>query len=184
MRNIYFHEDDYCQIEILPVQNYAFCKEEIDKINGFSAEHQVLDGIGWTDVYIRNESPMTLAELNLPIEKLSASLESVVSKFDSVYTGYSSYRETCKSTSAYGDTENVVVFYDFDKEFNFVKNIWMTLDIRNQAQIDSAKQILKALSGIRKLILVDWGWGFLSELDDIPEIEHYLNKREEIFKKI
>lgn len=184
MRNIYFHEDDYCQIEILPVQNYNYCKQEIDKINDFSQEHQVADGIGWTDVYIRNESPMTLAELKLPIEKLSASLESVVSKFGSVYTGYSSYREACKSTLAYGDTDDVVAFYDFDKEFNFVKNIWMTLDIRNQAQIDSAKQILKALSGISKLILVDWGWGFLSELDDIPEIEHYLNKREEIFKRI
>ena len=60
----------------------------------------------------------------------------------------------------------------------------MTLDIRNGAQIDSAKQIFKALSGICKLILVDWGWGFLSELDDIAEIEHYLNKREEVFKRI
>lgn len=184
MRNIYFHEDDYCQIEILPVQNYAFCKEEIDKINGFSAEHQVADGIGWTDVYIRNESPMTLEELKIPIEKLSASLQSVVSKFDSVYTGYSSYREACKSTLAYGDTDDVVVFYDFDKELNFVKNIWLTLDICNQAQIDSAKLILKALSGVYKFILVDWGWEFLSELEDIFEIEQYLNKREEVFKRI
>ncbi len=29
MRSIYFHEDDYCQIEILPVQNYEYCKREI-----------------------------------------------------------------------------------------------------------------------------------------------------------
>lgn len=184
MKSIYFHEDDYCQIEILPVQNYNYFKQEIDKINDFSEKHQVADGIGWTDMYIRNESPITLKELKIPIEKLSASLQRVVCKFDSVYTGYSSYREVCKSTFAYGDTDDVVVFFDFDKEQNLVTSIWMTLDIRNEAQIDSAKQILKALSGIYKLILVDWGWGFLSELEDIPDIEHYLNKREEVFKRI
>ncbi len=184
MRSIYFHEDDYCHIEILPIQNYNYCKQEIDKINDFSEKHQVVDGIGWTDMHIRNESPITLEELKIPIENLSASLQCVVNKFDSVYTGYSNYREVCKNTYAFGETNDVVVFFDFDKEQNFVKNIWMTLDVRNQEQIDSAKQILKALSGICKLILVDWGWEYLFELNDILEIEHYLNKREEVFKRI
>jgi hypothetical protein len=184
MRRIYFHEDDYCQIEILPVQNYEYCKQEIDKINHFSEEHKVADGIGWTDIYVRDESPITLEELKISIERLTTSLQSVVSKFDFVFTGYSSYREVCKSTFAYGDTDEVVVFFDVDEELNFVKNIWMTLNIRNQVQIDSAIQIFKALSGICKLILVDWGWGFLSELDDNLEIENYLNKREEAFKRI
>lgn len=184
MRTIYFHEDDYCQIEILSVQNFSYCKQEIDQINDFSEKHKVADGIGWTDMYIRNESLITLEELKISSEKLSASLGCMVSKYDSVYTGYSSYREVCKNTCAYGDTEDVVIFYDFDKEHGFVKNIWMTLDIHNQAQIDYAKQILNVLSGICKLILVDWGWGFLSKIDDITEIEYYLNKRDEVFKRI
>lgn len=146
MSSIYFHEDDYCQLEILPVRNYNYCKQEIDKINDFSEKHQVTDGIDWTDMYIRNESHITLEELKIPVEQLSSSLQCVVSKYDSIYTGYSSYREVCKNTFAYGDTNDVVVFFDIDIELNFVKNIWMTLNIRNQVHIDSTKQIVKALS--------------------------------------
>lgn len=60
----------------------------------------------------------------------------------------------------------------------------MNLDIRNQTHINSAKQILKALAEICRLIIVDWGWGFLSELDNVQELELYLSKREEVFKGI
>ncbi len=36
MRTVYFHEDDYCQQEILPLSNKAVCLKEMDEINGFS----------------------------------------------------------------------------------------------------------------------------------------------------
>lgn len=183
MKSIYFHEDDYCQIEILPIQNYNYCKKEIEKIEDFSEEHKVDGGIGWTDVYVRGENPIPLAELNISIDMLSSLLEEITTKFETVKTGYSSYREVCQHIIAYGKSNDVVLFFDFDKGSNYVKNIWLTLDVSNEKERDSAKKILSVLSKVHELILVDWCWDFVTKLNDSLSIENYLNERIEAFVK-
>lgn len=184
MRSIYFHEDDYCQIEVLPIQNYNYCKDEFDKINDFSEEHEVEGGIGFTDIYVRNENPISILDLSISIDKICSVLEGVTCKYDKVSTGYSTYREKCQNTIAYGDNENVVIFFNFDKDTNFVKNIWLTLDTYNENEKESAKQILLALSKINELILVDWGWSFLTKLNNTSSIEDYLNERIEALNSL
>ncbi len=62
MRESYFHEDDYCQIEILPIDNLKFCLKQAGKISEFSEKHQ--NGIGWDAMYVREENPRKLSELD------------------------------------------------------------------------------------------------------------------------
>lgn len=44
MREIFFQEDDYGQIEPLPLQNPPFCLEQAGVVAEFSREHR--DGVG------------------------------------------------------------------------------------------------------------------------------------------
>ena len=40
MRKIYFHEDDYCQLEVLPLAARQFCLQEMGEIDAFAEEHR------------------------------------------------------------------------------------------------------------------------------------------------
>jgi len=131
MTSIYFHEDDYCQIEILPIENLAFCMKQAGLINEFSNEHWT--GAGWADMFVRAENPISLHEKKIPVALLEKTLGNVLPKFDEVYTGYSSYREKCNHISAFGQNEDIVVFYD--EKDGLVSNIWLTLDIRKENDI-------------------------------------------------
>ncbi|WP_440948165.1 hypothetical protein ACSAZL_08020 [Methanosarcina sp. T3] len=181
MRSIYFHEDDYCQLEILPVQNYNYCKKEINNILNFSEEHKADNGIGWTDMYVRDENPTTLTELRISVSKLCSSLQNISCKFDIVYTGYGSHREVCQNTLAYGDSDDVVIFFDSDKEKSIIKNMWLTLDVHDEHHKESAQKIFCTLSKFSDFILVDWSWGFISELSSTIRLENYLNERIKCF---
>jgi hypothetical protein len=177
MRSIFFHEDDYCQLEILPIQNYEYCKKEIHNILTFSEKHKVEGGIGWTGIYIRNNNPISLTELNIPVSKFGALMEDIPCKFDTVYTGYNNYRKECQNVLAYGDSDDVVIFCDFDEKSNIVKNIWLTLCHCNESQKESAQKILSTLAKLNDFILVDWNWHFLTKLANTTELELYLSER-------
>lgn len=40
MPSIYFHEDDFCQIEILPIENLGFCLKQAGCIEEFAKTHK------------------------------------------------------------------------------------------------------------------------------------------------
>lgn len=44
MREIFFHEDDYRQIEPQPLQNLPFCLEQAGMVDEFSRKQR--DGVG------------------------------------------------------------------------------------------------------------------------------------------
>ncbi len=63
MREAYFHEDDYCQTELLPIANHKHCRDQLREIESFSAQHET--EFGWTDMYVRSDAPQTLAETRI-----------------------------------------------------------------------------------------------------------------------
>lgn len=90
-RIAFFHEDDYCQREILPLTAKNFCLKQMGEINNFSQEHQLESGL-FTDIFIRENTPHGIEELGLRSEQLNAVL-SFLPPYDLVETGYSSYSE-------------------------------------------------------------------------------------------
>ncbi len=62
-RAIYFHEDDYCQQQLLPRDSAADAGAELRKLGEFADAHAVPGGLGWTDIYIRPK-PALRAKLN------------------------------------------------------------------------------------------------------------------------
>lgn len=109
-RETFLHEDDFGQIEILPVSSMDFCSTQMKNIQKFSNQHQCENGYGWSDVFVRSEAPINLASLNIKKNDVSAALDSTMIEYEKVYTGYSSHRELCPSTLAYGDEQSGTIF--------------------------------------------------------------------------
>jgi len=170
MTSVYFHEDDFCQIEILPSENLAFCLKQAGCIAEFADEHRA--GIGFSDMYMREDANISLHSKKILAADLKSSLGEMLPEFDEIYTGYGNYKEKCNFTNAFGQNENVVLF--FDSEDEFVKNIWLTLNVRKSDDIEIAMGIFDALSKIGDFLIADWEWGFVGELKNISAICGYL----------
>ena len=169
MRTAYFHEDDYCQCEVLPLAAKAYCLHEMGEINDFSEEHR--EEAFFTDIYLRGDSPQTLGELNLRSEQFAAVLD-FLPAFDRVETGYSSYREECKNTCARGLSNELAVFWNIDGE-GFVKALWLVICL-NYENFDTVRRIYTALGSLAPLLLADWNRTACVDLTDPAAIEKYL----------
>jgi hypothetical protein len=52
----WFHEDDFCQMELLPAESEAFTRRQMGEVEKFAATHRA-EGGGWTGMYLREDSP-------------------------------------------------------------------------------------------------------------------------------
>ena len=159
MKEVYFHEDDYCQIELAPIENEEFIKQEIDAINGFFEEHKVPNGIGWTEMYMRKEPQRTLKDLKISIKEFDENIGNLIGKYDIVYSGYSTYREECKSTNGYGD-DQVKFFIEHNE--GIITNFWFDFLLADEDTAIKLNDILKLITNHYDLLFVHWPWGFYS----------------------
>ncbi len=159
-REIYFHEDDYCQQQLLPREATAHAQAELQNIDEFASEHQSPEGVGWTDIYVREDSPaVELASLKITRVELDELISPILPEFDMVYTGYSTHREVCKRTSAWGLSRWCALFADWD-ETGVVKHVWCAFFDDADRSISSATQAVSALSRKYPMVFVDWAWEY------------------------
>jgi hypothetical protein len=162
-REIYFHEDDYCQQELLPRQALAFVEREIKKSDEFTAAHVAPGGIGWTDLYVRQDPPMTFGALKMTREDFDVAISPHLPPFEQVYTGYGSFRERCKKAAAWGTSQQNAIFVDWNDE-GIINNVWTQFFESDEKSISAASKSLVALGMLHSLIYVDWAWSFVCEI--------------------
>ena len=161
-REIFFHEDDYCQQQLLPAAAAAYAQSELLKIGDFADRHRATGGAGWTDLYIRRETPPPLRTLQIPKVDLDRIFTQFLHRFDKVYTGYSSYREACRNTAAWGICVSSVLFADWD-DAGIIQNIWTHLFNPEDSAISAAAGAIAMLCKFHPLIFVDWEWGYVCD---------------------
>lgn len=169
MREAYFHEDDYCQTELLPIANYKHCRDQLGEIESFSAQHEA--EFGWTDMYFRPDAPQTLADTRIARMELQRVLEPFLPKFDRVKTGYSTYRETCQNTIAFGADTNLILFAAHDGEY--ITALWLTIHGLSEHDTELAFRMFQTMSKW-ELLLVDWSMSALIALGDMDAVGQYL----------
>lgn len=155
MRTAFFHKDDYCQYEILPLTARDFCLEEMAKITAFEKEHRIQSGpyTFYTDIYVRGANSHSVEELLLHPEQLDDAL-AFLPAFDVVETGYSSYHRRLTTARCRGSSSGIRVFWSFDNK-GFVNSIWLDLNIGPET-IEESKCVLNALGCLAPLLLADW----------------------------
>ena len=169
MREAYFHEDDYCQTELLPIANYKHCRDQLGEIVSFSARHET--EFGWTDMYLRKDAPTTLAATQILTFNLQDALGQFLPQFDHVTTGYSTYKESCDNTIAFGANTNLVLFAEHSGEH--VAKLWLAMYGLSENDTELASRMFRLLSQW-DLLLVDWSMSALVALADVDAVRQYL----------
>jgi hypothetical protein len=162
-REIYFHEDDYCQQELLPREALTYAEAEVKKIGEFADAHRAPDGAGWTEVYVRPKPPVTYRALGMTNEDLDAVISPHLPPFDLVYTGYSSFRERCTKVAAWGTSQQNALFADWDDN-GIISNVWTQFFESDEKSLLTASKAVTALGMLHSLIYVDWAWGYTCEV--------------------
>ncbi|MBC3846416.1 hypothetical protein H8K90_08495 [Winogradskyella echinorum] len=162
---IFYHEDDFCQIEIVPKENLSELIKQADNISDFTSEN------GYSDIYVREENKVSLKTKNISKSELESLLAKLgTEKHTEIITGYGSdYRIRSENTIGFGKDYSAV-YFDFENDI--VRNIWITnLDGLNH------KNVINAFSEIGEkwdLIMMDWNSSELIDLSNKKMIEKYL----------
>ena len=172
MKALYFHEDDYCQVELLPMSALDSSVDETTKIEHFSD-----DGTAWTAIYLRLDYSEHLKSIAIPINRLAAKLDSILEPVEEVYTGYSTYRERCKNTRAWvlGRT---ALLANFD-ESGIIQNLWIVNEPPDAENVDQFRQALKAISEYGDFLIAHWPLDFTVAFRDEDKLLRYLSGQTE-----
>jgi len=172
-QSIFFHEDDYCQIQLTLNDNLSSLQKEAEEILGFAEKH--IDGAGFTDIKVRDEETHKLVERQIkPTDIESVITNAGFEEVPKVFTGYGqSYRVELKDTKAFGKN-GFAIFFDYRD--NSVEHIWIEYDWENE-QSDKEKfaVCLSELGRKWNLLLMDWNQLKLVDLTDSIATKSYLN---------
>ncbi len=168
---LFFHEDDFCQVELSPKENLASLTEEADKVTDFARQH--FDGVGYTDIYIRSKHRLELRERKIRQDELEAVIVgSDLKRAPAVLSGYGeNYRVKLDDTVGFGEGYSAIYF---DVKGDVVENIWLTGDI--DAEAGKFRNSLVQIGQRWNLILMDWNLSIAVDLTDNRSAEDYFTQ--------
>ena len=167
-----FWEDDYCQIEIIPVENRDFILKQSKNINA-SAQKSRTD-YGFTAIFERSSNPVQTLSKEFRTDYLEQTLLGFQFQKAKHIRYDNSQILTCETgkTKAFGFS-NFTVFFDTEDEF--VKNIWIHIGlIVSVKQFELIESALYTLGEECELILIDWNSLQLFDLSNKAQIQKYL----------
>lgn len=172
---LYFHEDLFCQVELLPFENFTDLEKENDKIEDFAQKHS--DGFGFKDIHVRGEQKIKTSDRKIHVNDFEKILlENGFQKYTDVYSGYSSYEELCTNTLGF-ELDYSVVYCDLENDL--IKNIWID-NFRFSNSSDKKDQLINVLFAIGEkwnLILNDWDLTQTFDLKEKDEIRKYISEK-------
>jgi hypothetical protein len=171
MRTAFFHEDDYCQVELLPVASAEYCRAEMVRIDEFTKAHR--DGAGFTDIHVRGASPAPLASLGITLAEMRAAVEPFLPPFDQVLTGYSTHQEPCPAASGWGESDSRAVFASAGED-GVVRAVWLSLHGIPSDRVGHWCRALRALPRAEELVIADWNSSEVVPLADESMLAAYL----------
>ncbi len=169
--SIYFHEDDYCQIELVPRENEGFLIAQGAEIQR-SAEKN-FDGFGYKDIHVRSQEQVPLSSKNILLSQIADMLRDCgFLRIDTVFTGYSTHREHLQNAVAFKLDPYVIYF---DHKDGIVEHAW--LDLHWGSSPESQTRMIGAFAQIGQkwqLLLSHWPWSRVVDLTDRAAIENYV----------
>ena len=174
MTAIYLHEDDFGQIELLPVSAWRYCAEQMRLIDEFSAKHKT--EFGWNEIYVREESPESLSALSISLSDFKTSAEKTLASYSKVTTGYSSHVETCENCYAWGIADKSLAIFCTVLKGNVISHITLDFGCFDENTLQTALETFASIPKSKELIIADWRWSKLAKLADEQSLREYLNE--------
>ncbi|GAL85552.1 hypothetical protein MYP_2781 [Sporocytophaga myxococcoides] len=167
--SIFYHEDDYRQVEIVPFENFNALIKQAENIEEFAEKN--FDGIGYSDIMVREENELKLKDRGIPVTELEEVLLNLsLPRKTLVTTGISPGEMVSKNTLGYGENWNGL-FFQFESDI--VSSIWIAGTIPTGK--DKVTDTLNVLGRKWNLLLMDWNSCKLIDLKDKEQIVTYLS---------
>jgi hypothetical protein len=170
MRELYFHEDDYLQVEMMPVSALGHCTDEMRESDAFSATHW--NGTAWTSMYLLDDHSAYLKRLGISIHEIAPRLDSILEPVDEVFTGYSTYRERCSNTKAWVFPCGCGLLADYDAD-GVVLHLWLVYEPPHVQHFGKFKEVVGVLDAYSQFIIVDWKKSHLLQCADDDKMRRY-----------
>jgi|GEM_PF-1795302 len=170
--SMYFHEDDYCQVQLLPKEDQVHLSAEGAKVKVVAEKN--FTGYGFANIHVPAKEPIPLSSRSIGVSEIDSIL--IADRFiriETVFSGSMSDRALAQNTVAY--RLGGYSFY-YDHENGTVQNIW--LDLFGKASADDQANLTNALHLIGtkwNLVLMHWSWSSLVELNSLPSIVGYVD---------
>lgn len=167
--SIFFHEDDYLQVEILPNKN-LFVENKMNAQNSFNDS-------GIVEIFSRSQIMYPLQSLQIGKESMESVLKKyAIFSFNFVYSGYSNHRERVDNAFGFG-YENHAIIYKHDGYKFQVVNMWIIYSYFSD-EFNRDPQALKAtledLGLTYEVMLVDWIQNIALDLKNKKSVDSYL----------
>jgi len=170
-KDLFYHEDDYLQVEIISKSNVFEQSKTLSDINYDFSEY------GFSNIGFRKAKKKPTSSLNINVNEFKEYLKKYsLIKFNKTYSGYSSNSAPKENTISYG-FEDYAILFDYKKEV--VQNIWIVFSPKLKMPFPSYSNLSKALYLIGNkydMILVDWNEERMINLKSKKDIENYLNE--------
>lgn len=167
--SIFYHEDDYKQVEIIPFENFKELIKQAENVQDFAEKH--FERGGYTDMMVREENGFKLKQRGIEPKELDLILSELpFKKYTNVSTGIRPGEMNSENTYGYGENYNGI-FFDFESDS--VTGIWISgsPEMKNKEFVE----ILNKIGNKWSLLLMDWNSLELIDLKDKEQIEKYLN---------
>lgn len=170
MREIYFHEDDYLMCELQPIALLDTIKEQM----GFVSNSQTEAHVGFKEVIKKPE--VSIEHLGITYNKVYQILCEQFTPFDKisnkVFVSYDLEPANLEA-AAFGNNNENVVFFSFDKKTQIIKHIWFSLYPADEKALVETKKLFSLLLQLGDFLLVDWYSETIFSLKDLNAIDHY-----------
>lgn len=166
--DLFFHEDFFCQIELVPKENCFHIKRT------FESFPEAIDKNGFNSCIVRPEHPISVAEKQIPFKAIKAVLDSTTNGFyANVYSGYGNNKFRIKDAFAW-DHNHYGIFVQHNNQV--VERIWLWYE-HQFVQNNNGEPLCKALNTLGNrfsLILADWNRELAIDLSSTNKISAYL----------
>ena len=174
MTAIYLHEDEFGQVELLPLSLWQYCADQMKEIDEFSEIHKT--DSGWSEIYLREEPPKSLSDFSIPLTVFRDCVEKTLVAYSRVTSGYSSYVETCENCFAWGISDkSFTIFCDTTSEGN-ITGISIDFGCLDETTFQNPLTTFNNIPKTKELILADWKWSQLLRIADEQKLREYLNQ--------
>lgn len=150
--SIFFHEDFYRQIELIPQENYFAI---LNNSNYGDLDYE--DSNGFISITERGEQKIRTEDLNIQFDWVKQKVEKfIIEKYDTVKIGYNNTVTIKENTVALG-FDRIAMFFELTIT-GIIKNIWLcqSLDLPKFSISNNLFNSLVILGREYNLILVDW----------------------------
>lgn len=174
-KSIFFHEDFYRQIELIPEENYFAAHKNIEDIGDTKGvETDFIKAISREDY---TKTSIKLIDRKITLHNMKKLLDPIsINFFNEVETGYGETINKLQNTVAWG-FERYGIFVQFNEK-SLIINIWIC-DSPEFIKDNSGRFLFNALAKMGKihnLILIDWNLEIVIKLSNHNLTKEYLEE--------